>query len=267
MKKIYISSSFKHVDDFLTFTLKRDLTEMGYEVVNKENDESFFDESKATPEYWISQSDVFIAIIKDKSPFVFYELGYATALGKKVLIISESEFDLPSSLRKYNNIRFDSGISSSIYNVINFLRKTNIDEKYVIDNISNFKELIDNFRENSQIIDRVSGPEFEDFIFNYFSNTGAKVVRPNSSTDYGYDFILRDWKGFHKTIVEVKKYNRNSKVSVSTIQQVVGAMNIYEADHAIIITTSEFTASAKEFANSMRKKIELWDINYLTENL
>lgn len=267
MKKIYISSSFKHVDDFLTFTLKRDLIEMGYEVVNKESDESFFDESKATPEYWISQADVFIALIKDKSPFVFYELGYATALGKKVLIISESEFDLPTSLKKYNYIRFDSGMSNAIYNVINFLQKTNIEEKSVRDNISNFKELITNFRENSQIIDRVSGSEFEEFIFTYFRNSGANVDRPNTSTDYGYDFILKDWKGFHKTIVEVKKYNRNSKVSVNTIQQVVGAMNIYEADHAVIITTSEFTASAKEFASSMTKKIELWDINYLTENL
>src|SRR5690606_21159164 len=169
---------------------------MGYEVVNKESDESFYDESKATPEYWISQSDVFIAIIKDKSPFVFYELGYATALGKKILIISESDFDLPLSLKKYNYIRFDSGISNSIYDVINFLQKTNIEEKSFKDNISNFKELISSFRENSQIIDRVSGPEFEDFIFNYFRSNGANVERPRSSTDYGYDFILRDWKGF-----------------------------------------------------------------------
>lgn len=267
MKKIYISSSFKHVDDFLTFTLKRDLMEMGYEVVNKESNESFFDESKATPEYWISQADVFIALIKDKSPFVFYELGYATALGKKVLIISESEFDLPTSLKKYNYVRFDSSMSNAIYNVINFLQKTNIEEKLVKDNISNFKELIANFRKNSQIIDRVSGSEFEDFIFNYFRNSGVNVDRPYTSIDYGYDFILNNWKGFAKTIVEVKKYNRNSKVSVNTIQQVVGAMNIYEADHAVIITTSEFTASAKEFASSMTKKIELWDINYLTQNL
>ncbi len=267
MKKIYISSSFKNADDFLTYTLKRDLIEMGYEVVNKESDESFFDESKATPEYLISQSDVFIAIIKDKSTFTFYELGYATALGKKVLIISESEFDLPLSLRKYNYIRLDSGIHNSIYDVINFLQKIKIEEKHERNNISNFKELIINFRQNSQIIDRISGSEFEEFIFNYFRSKGIDIDRPNTHTDYGYDFILRNWNGFEKTIVEVKKYNRNSKVSVNTIQQVVGAMNIYEADHGIIITTSDFTSSAKEFASSMTRKIELWDINYLTENL
>jgi restriction endonuclease Mrr len=36
---------------------------------------------------------------------------------------------------------------------------------------------------------------------------------------------------------------------------------------SIIITTSEFTASAKEFAGSMTKAIELWDINFLMQNL
>ena len=35
----------------------------------------------------------------------------------------------------------------------------------------------------------------------------------------------------------------------------------------IIITTSEFTSSAKEFANSLNKEIELWDINYLLQNI
>lgn len=267
MKKIYISSYFKQDADFLTFNLKRDLIEMGYEVLNINYDESSFDESKATPEYLISQADVFIAFIKDKSPFVFYELGYATALGKKVLIISEAEYDLPISLKKYENIRFYSGMSNAIYNIINFLKKTKIEEKYVSENISNFKELITTFKENSQIIDRISGSDFEGFIFNYFKQNGAFVSRPKTPSDYGYDFILSDWRGVPKTIVEIKKYNRNSKVSVNTIQQVVGAMNIYEADHAIIITTSEFTASAKAFASSMKRKIELWDINFLTEHL
>lgn len=267
MKKIYISSSFKHVDDFLTFTLKRDLNEMGYEVVNKDNNDLFLEESKAAPEYLISQADVIIALIKDKTPLVFYELGYASALGKKVLIISESEFDLPKALKNYNYIRFDSGISNAIYHVVNFLERTNIDMKSYKKNISNFNDLIINFRKNSQIIDSVSGRDFEEFLLTYFRKKGIDVVRPSSTSDYGFDFILNDWNGFHKTIVEVKKYNRNSKVSVNTIQQVVGAMNIYEADHAVIITTSEFTASAKEFASSMTKKIELWDMDFLMKNL
>jgi HJR/Mrr/RecB family endonuclease len=268
MKNIYISSSLKHIDDLITFTLKRDLIEMGYEVINKESNDSFFDENKATPEYWISQADVFIAIIKDKTPFVFFELGYATALGKKVLIISESEFDMPSSLKKYNYIRFDSGgISNSIYSVINFLQNTRIEEKSIRENITTFKDLIINLRENPQIIDRISGAEFEEFIYTYFRNTGVDIDRPSTSSDYGYDFILSNWKGYPKTIVQAKKYNKNSKVSVNTIQQIIGAMNIYDADKAIIITTSEFTASAKEFASTMKRTIELWDINYLIANL
>lgn len=267
MKKIYISSSFNDYRNYLQFTLKKDLIEMGYEVVNKETDEYFFNVNNITPEYWISQADIFIAVIKDESPLVFYELGYATALGKKVLIISESEYDLPLSLQKYNYIRFDSGISNSIYSVINFLQNTRIEESSINQSITSFKELIINVKENPQVIDRVSGPDFEKLIFTYFKDTGVNISKSNSSKDYGYDFILSNWEGFTKTVVEVKKYNKNSKVSVNTIQQIIGAMNMYEADHGIIITTSEFTASAREFASSMKRKIELWDINYLTENL
>jgi HJR/Mrr/RecB family endonuclease len=267
MKKIYISSSFKDVDDFTTFTLKRDLVGMGYEVVNEEKNEILFDDSKASPEYGISKADFFIAIVKDKNPFVFYELGYATALGKKVLIISESEYDLPFPLSKYNYIRFDSGVYNSVYGVINFIEKTKFEENALKGDIANFEDFVSSIQKNSQVIDRVSGLEFEELIFSYFKRIGAMIQKPASASEYGYDFILTDWKGHSKTIVEVKKYNKNSKVSVNSIQQLLGAMNVYESDHAIIITTSEFTASAKEFAGSLTKEIELWDINYLTHNL
>ena len=266
MRNIYISCSFKHKEDLFAFNLKRDLIEMGYEVVNNENNESFFDDSKSTPEYWISRADVFIAILKDKNPFVFYELGYATALGKKVLIISESEYDLPFSLKNYNYIRYDSGTSNSIYNVINFLQKTTVEDKSLPSNISTFKDLILNIQQNPQVIDRVSGPEFEKFILNYFQQIGA-TIRPISAAEYGYDFMLYGWEGCDRTLIEVKKYNKNSKVSVNTIQQVVGAMNIGAADRAIIISTSEFTTSAIHFAASMKKPIELWDINFLVKKV
>lgn len=267
MKKIYISSPFRHVDDFFIFNLKKDLTDLGYEVLYPEKSEAFTEDLKVAPEYQITQSDIFIAVIKERNPYVFYELGYATALGKKVLIISDSDFDMPASLKNYNYIKFDHSSSHSIYNIINFIQNVTIENKKASIEISELKHFVSELKSNPQLVDRVSGPQFEDMVFNYFQNIGAKIQRPNQTTDYGYDFILQNHNGFNKTIVEVKKYSSNSKVSVNTIQQVVGAMNIYEADHAILITTSEFTSSAKDFATSLKRQIELWDINYLTDNL
>jgi HJR/Mrr/RecB family endonuclease len=262
MKKIYISSSSKNVDDFFVFNLKRDLIESGNAVVNNADIE-FYDEPKITPEYLISQADIFIAIIKDKNPFVFYELGYATALGKKVLISADSEFDMPFGLKNYNYIRFDSTNSNSIFNIINFINNAPVEEPKITEHVSNLKDLVGKLKNNPQIVDSISGPQLEELFFQYFQNQGIKVDIANPSSDYGFDLIIYDWKSFRKTIVEIKKYNKNSKVSVNTIQQLIGAMNIYDADHAIAITTSEFTSSAKDFAMSVKRPIELWDIHYL----
>ena len=91
--------------------------------------------------------------------------------------------------------------------------------------------------------------------------------RPESNRDYGFDFVLRNYKNYHKTIVEVKKYSQSSKVSVNTIHQVFGTLNIYEADHALIITTSDFTSSAKDFVSKMNEKVELWNIENLIEQI
>jgi HJR/Mrr/RecB family endonuclease len=44
-------------------------------------------------------------------------------------------------------------------------------------------------------------------------------------------------------------------------------MNIYEADHSIIITTSDFTSSAKDFATSFSNKIELWNYETIISKL
>lgn len=269
MKKIYISSFSKSTDDYYSFNLKSDLSALGYEIVNKDtNPFSYNDERRVTPEFLISQSDVFIAIIKEKSPFVFYELGYAAALGKKVLIICDSEFDLPESLRNYNYARFDSTLSNTLYTVINFLQRTTIEENSLKENISTLKDFIQQTKLNPQIIDRVSGAELEELVYNYFVGIGANVERPKSTAEhYGFDLMLYQWEGHKKTLIEVKKYNKNSKVSVNTIQQVVGAINIYNASHAVIITTSEFTASALEYAKIIDRRIELWDINTLSSKV
>lgn len=272
MKKIYISSSPTYVDDFFTFKFKRDASEMGYQVLNKDFDNYTYDqniEKKLTVEYYISQADIFIAVLVDKNPNVFYELGYATALGKKVLLISDIDIELPEQLKKFNYIRFDNNLANSAYyNIFNFLEKTRIEEQKTLDSFNDLRTFLSSLQENPQIIDRISGPELENLVYDYFRNIkGIGVEKPTQSSDYGFDLMLFGWQNFHKTIVEIKKYNKNSKVSVTTIQQVVGAMNIYEAEHAIIMTTSEFTSSAKDFATTIGKKVELWDLEYLLMNI
>lgn len=51
-----------------------------------------------------------------------------------------------------------------------------------------------------------------------------------------------------KTIIQCKHYT--SKVDNKAVQEIVAAMSLYEADHAVVITNSYFTKPAKELAEA-----------------
>lgn len=54
----------------------------------------------------IAKADFLVADITGKNPNVFYELGYAHALGKKVIIILQDEKDVPFDIRGLRYIHY-----------------------------------------------------------------------------------------------------------------------------------------------------------------
>jgi restriction endonuclease len=268
MKRIYISSSFKHVDDFLSFQLKEELIFSGYEVINPSRNEIVHSsEIKESVEFLINKCDLFIAILKDNNPWQYFELGYAIASSKKVLIVADYDIEIPYPLKNYQFLRTGLDSSNSIFDIIRYLEKLRFGENKESEPINTLEEFNSLLEIDRQTIDKVSGPEFELLIAKFFESKGFNVKQADSTSDYGFDLIINNYEGHNKTIVEVKKYNRNSKVSVNTIHQVFGTMNICEADHAIIITTSDFTSSAKDFAQSFPGKLELWNYETLNEKI
>lgn len=268
MKRIYISSSFKHLDDFLSFQLKEELMFSGYEVINSSRNElAHSSEIKESVEFLINKCDLFISILKDNNPWQYFELGYAIASSKKVLIVADYDIEIPYSLKNYQFLRTSLDSSNSVYDIIRYLEKLRFEEYEESQPIKNLGEFYSLLEIDRQAIDKISGPEFEHLIADFFRAEGYDVSTPESPSDYGFDLMLKDYQGFGKTIVEIKKYNRNSKVSVNTIHQVFGTMGICEANHAIIITTSDFTSSAKDFALSFEFKIELWNYETLREKI
>lgn len=265
MKNIYIATSQKYVDDFLTFSLKKELREFGYKIINQEP----LDFNKeVSAEYFINKCDVFIAIIKYAEPVLFFEIGYAAALSKKIIIISNSEDEVPHFLNNYSFIKSDNYLHNLGYQLAQILKDTILELSYDESYPSDLKEFIKQYRINPQIIERLTEKEFEQIVFNHFNHfTDCKPEVTSSSRNYGYDLTLNNYKGYSKTIVEIKKYNPNSKVSINVVQQLVGAMSLYNADCGILLTTSTFTFSAKDFVSSLPYKIELWDLKYLETEL
>ncbi|WP_051412222.1 restriction endonuclease [Halonatronum saccharophilum] len=117
-------------------------------------------------------------------------------------------------------------------------------------------------------IDKMEGLEFEEFLFTFFNKKGVKTEITQGSRDQGGDLIIRKKKSdlfnlSKRIVVQVKRYS--GKVGNSAVQEVVAAKAYYNCSHAMIITNSTFTASAKELAHC--NSVELWNREKMIEEL
>jgi hypothetical protein len=58
----------------------------------------------------IAESEIVIAEVSSKNPNVYYEIGYAHAIGKSTILLVEREVDLPFDIRSYRCIFYDDTI-------------------------------------------------------------------------------------------------------------------------------------------------------------
>ena len=74
-------------------------------------DEQIFHESILQRIYnQISKADVIVADLTARNPNVFYETGYAHALGKQVVLLTQNENDIPFDLKHYPHIIYSGSI-------------------------------------------------------------------------------------------------------------------------------------------------------------
>lgn len=76
----------------------------------------------------IQRADLLIADMTGKNPNVFYEVGYAHALAKEVILLAQNEIDIPFDLKGHNFIIYSQSIKELIEKlerrVSNYLKKT-----------------------------------------------------------------------------------------------------------------------------------------------
>jgi nucleoside 2-deoxyribosyltransferase len=75
-------------------------------------DEQIFEESILERIYnQISKADIVIADMTNRNPNVFYEVGYAHALGKATILLTKNSQDIPFDLKHYPHIIYDNKIT------------------------------------------------------------------------------------------------------------------------------------------------------------
>lgn len=98
---------------------------------------------------------------------------------------------------------------------------------------------------NISEVDKMSGEDFERFLGELFKGRGFKVSYTAVSGDYGADLILKD--GRDVIAVQAKRYS--SSVGVKAVQEIIGAIKMYKATEAWVVTNSTFTKQAIKLAD------------------
>jgi hypothetical protein len=60
----------------------------------------------------IRQADLIVAEMTGKTPNVFYEVGYAHGLGKRVILVTKNAADIPFDLKQYPHIVYGESIAT-----------------------------------------------------------------------------------------------------------------------------------------------------------
>ena len=262
MKKIFFSYSYndKYALEIISF-LKSHLSPYDYEVKNIEEQVYSGENIRQAISESINKCSIFICFVEQQNPNVMFELGYALGKNKKIVIVGDPQ-KIPYDVRGMAYMQK----GSNPYEILSFLEK----ELNVQENIppfhnfdpthlqSNLKALV----ENPDLLDSLDGKEFEKLVWQWFEYKGYQQDSMSYTRDYGFDFLISHFDGVN-AIVEVKKYKATSKVPVSIVRQLVGAMALEKVPVGIIVSSAPFTNSAKYFAEELEQKIFLWTINDL----
>jgi hypothetical protein len=97
-------------DDVYSLGIKAACQEAG--AYSERVDEQFFGGSILERIYnQISKADIIIADMSGKNPNVFYEVGYAHALGKQVVLLTQRADDIPFDLKHFPHIVYGGKIT------------------------------------------------------------------------------------------------------------------------------------------------------------
>ncbi len=246
--KVFIAHSFRDRDLFAGIEIL--LLEGGHDVFNPEemavtgNIGNILSEISAA----IRSADVLVAVVTATNPNVFYELGLAAGAGVPTLIAARAGELLPADLASVPYVQLTGDI---IRDTQMIARRTNELRGITQSKPAKFKSAeaaLQAAAKDATLMEALSPADFERLVRNLFKERGYAVTVTNATYDIGVDFALKSRKDKEIVLVEVKKLNRQSRVSVESVRRLQSAVSTVRAPLGMLVTTSFFTASALALA-------------------
>lgn len=213
----------------------------------------------------IKRCDVFVAVLYKAHPNVMFELGYAMGGGKTVLLIRGSGGEIPFDVASLPALTIDRFDSRSISEAVAWIKQATVRSRRAVPDFQNAQEMLRRMCVDESFLDEVEPRAFEECIAKVLEEKGFHAEPMSARNDRGFDVEIRDFRPDVTAVVEVKKRNRNSRLSVSEVQRVVGAAVTARAQCAIIVTSGGFTASARFFAEESPIRVTLLTIDELAD--
>lgn len=131
--------------------------------------------------------------------------------------------------------------------------------------MSDIKKIIADLARDPSELTNVEPGVFEQLVAEILASQGYKVQVTPPTRDGGYDVLAvqTDPLGIESTYaVQVKRYAAKNKVGVEQLRQLLGVKEFLGVSKGILVTTSSFTADAKNLAQS-RYDLQLVDVEQL----
>ncbi len=114
---------------------------------------------------------------------------------------------------------------------------------------------------NPSAMHNISPRKFEELVAYIMEKYGYEVTLTQQSRDGGIDIVALKNEGFGNilTIVDCKKYSETNPVGVAAVRGMYGTLQIENASHGIVATTSRFTRDAISLAHEYKYQISLKD--------
>lgn len=155
----------------------------------------------------------------------------------------------------------NSQFSNEIIKPLTFITEKKGEIKNIENEIGAINNEIINYNNNKLLseisnVDKLNGWQFESYCAKLFTTLGYQVEVTKGSGDFGADLILNN-----SISVQCKLYS--GSVGLHALQEVYSSMARYKTNYAWVITNSNFTKQAKEYANDAQ--IKLIDRNILQQ--
>lgn len=122
-----------------------------------------------------------------------------------------------------------------------------------------YEELYGHFSGRPDDLHRLEWREFEVLLFRIFQNQGFEAILGSGRADGGVD--IRLWQkaplGDILTLVQVKKYQRKSKIALTDVAALYGISQVEGAQKTLFVTTSSYFPVARNFATRTSGQMQL----------